>query len=241
VHLQREPGRVDQQPDLDLRIDPAFLAHPYLPEGVFVVDLEVQRGAVIQHQRQPPGRRGRRMPHTGGRQPAAVVPFDTPDQDTKDRAQRRRRHTNLGQHPQRVGLGGRLDDAPQHQSLERLIGDRIEPEPVICLAQHTPQQQRGSTHHESTAGYPRPATRPGGHGTKQLTLIEPTGPVSDVLDADRRLGQRPEIKLTLPRMQPPPGYLQQQRQLSISMRRADVLDLNDLAVILGHHLDRNRT
>ena len=32
VHLQREPARVDQQPDLDLRVDPALLAHPDLAQ-----------------------------------------------------------------------------------------------------------------------------------------------------------------------------------------------------------------
>jgi hypothetical protein len=37
VHLQREAGGVDQEPDLDLRVDPAFLAHPHLAELVLVL------------------------------------------------------------------------------------------------------------------------------------------------------------------------------------------------------------
>jgi len=42
--LQREPARGDQQPDGDLRVDPALLAHADLAELVFLAHLEMQRG-----------------------------------------------------------------------------------------------------------------------------------------------------------------------------------------------------
>src|SRR5262249_52684415 len=50
VHLEREPGRVHQEPGLDLRIDPVLLAHPDLAQFVLVVALEVQRRHVVEHQ-----------------------------------------------------------------------------------------------------------------------------------------------------------------------------------------------
>src|SRR5665648_77796 len=43
VDLQREPARVDQQPDLDLRVHPVLLAHPHPPQVVLLIVLEVQR------------------------------------------------------------------------------------------------------------------------------------------------------------------------------------------------------
>ena len=52
MHLQREPGRVDEQPDLDLRVDPAFLAHPHLLQGILVLGFEVQGGDVVEDQPQ---------------------------------------------------------------------------------------------------------------------------------------------------------------------------------------------
>jgi len=44
AHLEREPGRIDQEPDLDLRVHPAFLAHPDQVRLVLILGLEVQRG-----------------------------------------------------------------------------------------------------------------------------------------------------------------------------------------------------
>ena len=43
VHHQREPARVGQQPDGDLRLQPAFLGEPGLAEPVALIGLEVQR------------------------------------------------------------------------------------------------------------------------------------------------------------------------------------------------------
>jgi hypothetical protein len=42
VHLQREPARVHEEPDLDLRINAVFLAHSDFAEFVFVLVLEMQ-------------------------------------------------------------------------------------------------------------------------------------------------------------------------------------------------------
>jgi hypothetical protein len=47
---QREPGRVGEQPDGDLRLQSAFLGEPGLAEPVAGIGLEVQGGHVIQHQ-----------------------------------------------------------------------------------------------------------------------------------------------------------------------------------------------
>jgi hypothetical protein len=60
-HLEREPGRVDEQPELDLRVDSAFLALPHL-RG-FLLGYEVQRGDVAGHKRRRT--RTRRVPGTG--------------------------------------------------------------------------------------------------------------------------------------------------------------------------------
>ena len=51
LHHQREPGRVGQQADGDLRLQAAFLGEPRLAEPVTGVGLEVQRGHVVEHQR----------------------------------------------------------------------------------------------------------------------------------------------------------------------------------------------
>jgi hypothetical protein len=50
VHHQREPAHVSQQPDGDLRLEPALLGEPWLPEPITFVGLEVQGADVVQHQ-----------------------------------------------------------------------------------------------------------------------------------------------------------------------------------------------
>jgi hypothetical protein len=49
VHSQREPGPGGQQPDGDLGVDAAFLAHPDLAEPIFDIGLEVQRAPFALH------------------------------------------------------------------------------------------------------------------------------------------------------------------------------------------------
>jgi hypothetical protein len=50
VHFQRESTGVCEQPDLHLRVDAVFLAHPDLAQLVLAGALEVQRGDVVEHQ-----------------------------------------------------------------------------------------------------------------------------------------------------------------------------------------------
>jgi hypothetical protein len=53
VYGQRETGVVGEQPDGDLRVDPAFLAHADLAQPVLAGSLEVEGGQVVEHQREP--------------------------------------------------------------------------------------------------------------------------------------------------------------------------------------------
>jgi hypothetical protein len=138
VHHQREPSRIGQQADGDLWLQPALLAEPGLTEPVTLLSFEVQRGHVVQHQRRraQPGMRGARAgdpvpPRFGG----------VPGQPAVDRRIRRRRNTDLLQHPDRLQLAGRLDDPGQHQSLEHLIpfASQVEPQHLVGRAERFPQ------------------------------------------------------------------------------------------------------
>ena len=241
VHLQREAGGVDHEPDLDLRVDPAFLAHPDLAELVLVLNLEVQRRAVIKDQRHLPSRRLGRMRQAGRRHAAAVVPVDAAGQRPEHRAQRRTLDADIAQHPQRVGLRGGLDDPPQHQVLERLITDDVEAEPVIGLSQHIPQQQRGRPDHPAASHQRSTATPVGGRRSSQRQLSgRCPRPVRHIVDGDPGLLQQTEVEFALPPMQPLPSCPQQQRQVCVGVRRADVIELHDLAVSLGHDLNSHR-
>lgn len=66
--------------------------------------------------------------------------------------------SELVEDPDGVQLAGRLDDPPQLQRSERLIGGRAEPERVIEPAQRIPQQQHPVP---STTGDPGSAGRGG--------------------------------------------------------------------------------
>ena len=67
----REPGPVDEQPDLDLRVDTAFLAHADLAQRVLVLRLEMQRGDVVEDQAQRAAAGG--VGQAGVRELAAVI------------------------------------------------------------------------------------------------------------------------------------------------------------------------
>ena len=60
LHRQREPRRVGEQPDGDLRLQAAFLGKSGLAEPVTGIGFEVQRGDVVEHQRR------RTQPGMGG-------------------------------------------------------------------------------------------------------------------------------------------------------------------------------
>ncbi len=59
VDFQGEPARVDQQPDLHLRVDAMLLGHPDLAQIVLGFVLEMQRCHVVQTQRAKARRRSR--------------------------------------------------------------------------------------------------------------------------------------------------------------------------------------
>ena len=71
LHHQREPGRIGEQTDGDLRIQPALLGEPRLPKPIPGIGLVVQRGDVVEDQR---CRSQRRVRRAGGRHPCACRP-----------------------------------------------------------------------------------------------------------------------------------------------------------------------
>ena len=249
VDLERKPGRVDQQPDLDLRVDPVFLAHPDLAQrvraGVLVGDLVVQRGAVVHDQRGEPAGGGReRRARLGDLVPVIVTltAFQRPPHGPQARA----RGTELGQHPQGVGLAGRLDDPGQHHRPERLISQNIEPHPRIRGGQHPPQHQRGGRH-DASAGIDRsgpPTPRHWGRLVVQPGLpgrrARLARPVRDVVQARRNDGQLSQVQHVLPRRKPVVGRRQQQRQISVRARRAQMLDPLDHSSPTRDDLNRDR-
>jgi hypothetical protein len=54
VHLQRKSAHIGEQADGDLRLQPALLGEPGLTEPIALIDLEVQGGDVVEHQRRRP-------------------------------------------------------------------------------------------------------------------------------------------------------------------------------------------
>ncbi len=89
AHLQREPRRVEEQPDLDLRVDAALLARPDLAQRVFGLGLglEAQGGDVVEDQ---PRRATTARPlEARRRRPTAVVLCGAPGQSAERRAQPR--------------------------------------------------------------------------------------------------------------------------------------------------------
>jgi hypothetical protein len=138
MHLEREPARIGQQADGDLRLQPPLLGEPGLTEPVALVNLEVQRGHVIDHQR------GRPQPHVRRacpREPLPPLIAGVTGQPPHDRAIAGRDDPELVQHPDGVQLADRLDHPSQHQSLEHLVvaACRVEPEPGVGQTQPIPQ------------------------------------------------------------------------------------------------------
>ena len=163
---QREPGRVGEQPDGDLRLQSAFLGEPGLAEPVTGVGLEVQRGHVIQHQAGWPqpgvccARRG---------QPGPPGLFGEDGQTPLEGGIRRRGDADLVDDPQAVQFAGRLNDPREHQRSEHLVvtGGRREPQHLVGVAQRIPQvaHPRGGDGQRLLAG-----SRPQVHTQVQLGL-----------------------------------------------------------------------
>jgi len=177
----------------------------------------VQRRDVIHHHgdRAP----GRAAGHARLGDLVAVATAHAPVQAAEDRPQPRRGHADLVQDADRVGLGRRLDDPRQHQPLERLVADRVEPEPFVGAGQHVPQQP---------AAHPRDLRT--GAGTRAGAHARAGGRVA-----------RREVERVLPGQEPLPGDLHQHSELAVVMRGADVLDPDDLTALLVHDLHRPRT
>src|SRR4051794_33221627 len=165
------PEAVVSRPTVTWGSTRRWLAHPDLAEPVLDVGFEVECGQVVQHHRQPATVDG--VGVAGGRDHRAVVAFDHPFQATHERHPGRSRHTELGQHPHRVGFAGRLDDPGQHQRLERVVEDLTEPQLLIDRLERLPHDQRRGALHE---GHPeRPAT--GGGGADRQHVLADGQPV----------------------------------------------------------------
>lgn len=70
MDLQREPTHIGKQADGDLRFQTAFLGEPGLAEPVTLIDFEVQRRDVVEHQGRWPQPEMRRA---SGRE--SIAPF----------------------------------------------------------------------------------------------------------------------------------------------------------------------
>ena len=139
--LQREPASVDQETDHDLRIDTAFLGEADLAQLVLVLGLEVERRHVVQAQRDVSAAQG--MSEAGRGDRAAVVALLSTLQRAEHRAKRDVSDPEIAQHPDRVGLRGRLYQSSQDELLERLISNDVEPEVGVRVLEHVPQDGTG--------------------------------------------------------------------------------------------------
>ena len=137
VDLQGEPGRIDQEPDLDLRVDAVLLAHPHPPQGVLFLGLEVQRRDVV-HDHGCHARAGG-VGHARPADRVAVVTRHAAVQAAEDRAQRGGGDTDVLEDPDRVRLRRRLDDPRQHEPHERLVADLGEAQTFVGTGQDVPQ------------------------------------------------------------------------------------------------------
>jgi hypothetical protein len=112
---QREPGRVGEQTEGDLRLQPTFLGEPRLPEPVAGVGLEVQGGHVVEHQRRRPERCPRRA---RGRQTTTPCLLGVDRQAPLDGAIGGRRDAGLLEDPHAVFLAtsGEGDESLEDRS-----------------------------------------------------------------------------------------------------------------------------
>jgi hypothetical protein len=239
VHLEGEPARVDQQPDLDLRVHAILLAHPDPPQVVFVGALEVQRGHVVEDQGGGPVGADRVRPGRRGELPAVVAGLAA-GQGPEQRAQTDPGCADLVQDPHDLGLGRRLHDPRQDHRPEPVIAQHVEPETGVCAGQDLPQQVRRRPHQAPT-GSDRCGAPACGRGRGRLDERRLRGPVRDVVHPRRDHRQVPEVQDVLIRGQALTRGGQQQRKLGIGMRGAHVLDLLDLPASARDDLDRDRS
>lgn len=150
VHLERHPGLVDEQPDLDLRVHAMLLGHPHPPQGVLVVVLEVQGRHVVHHKRRRPGR-VQRVRQAGARDLVAVAALVGTLERRVDRLLVRGLNSEVLEHPDRVDLRRRLDEARQHELHEHLVVDDVEAQPLVRVGEDLPQQRTRGLHDAGTA------------------------------------------------------------------------------------------
>ena len=143
--VEREPGGVGEQAQGDLRVQTAFLRESRLAEPVTGIGLEVQCAHVIEHQA---GRSQLGMCRARGRKRLPEFGFGEDRQPPLERPIGRRLHAGLAEHPQRIDLAGRLDDAGGHQIAEHLItiGGGVEAQDPVGPTQRLPQVLRTRRH-----------------------------------------------------------------------------------------------
>jgi hypothetical protein len=194
-----------------LRVDAPLLGKPDLAQLIFGFGLEIQRGHVIQQQRQTTAITAVVKASGGDRFPiptrADLIEV------TGNRAIRHRRRAQIGQHPLRIGLARGLHDPGDHQIPEHAVGDRVEPQPVVDAPEDVVEQPRTGTHRA-----PRRHQRADG-GLGRLGDQRPLG--AEIGHLGHRLRPRGylEIECGLPTSNDLTTCLEQNAQLSIGMRR----------------------
>ncbi len=173
--LQREPAPVDQQPDHDLRVDPAFLGVADLAQVVFLLRLEVQRRHLVETQGDVPT--GHRMGETRCGDPVAVVPIRAgAGQGALHRRVAGRAPTQIGQDPPGVQQRRGFHHPGDHQIGEHRIAGRVEPQPVVHAGQRLVEQPGVGRQHPP--GPSRTTVRDGRGGSNN----NPGGPGSPTND-----------------------------------------------------------
>jgi hypothetical protein len=112
-----------------------------LAQLVLTLGLEVQRGHVVEHDRQAPVAGGAGVAGLGDHGP--VVALDHSLEAAHERHPVRGRDPELGQNPDCVELAGRLGHPGQHQLPERLVAEPVQPEGVVQAGQDLPQDEQG--------------------------------------------------------------------------------------------------
>jgi hypothetical protein len=189
-------------------LQPPLLREARLAEPVTGIGLEIQGGHVEEHQACPAEPR-MRSARGGHLLPPGVPRIDR--QPPLHRGIRRRGNPGLFQHPQRVQLASRLDDARQHQAGEHLITAG-----GPAKAQHLVGTHQGIKQHAHPRG--RDRQRP----------------------AAARAEPRAQVQHALTGRQPLPRHRLQQLQLGVIMRGPDVVDPPRPAMIGVHDLHRRR-
>jgi len=135
---QREPVLPGQQPDGDLRLQPALFGEAGLAEPVALAGLEVTRAHVAEHQRRrpEPGMRSARL-----RQPLPPLLLRIDGQPALDSPAGGRRDAGLLENPQAVKLADRLDDPGQNQVAEHAVpaGRGVEPGHLVAALERVEQ------------------------------------------------------------------------------------------------------